>query len=179
MWEFNVIVTIGSEGRYRHLLHELAPLGDFRRTEFLGVIAGRVEDTQEFLEALRSRREASVIAFQDLGRVIPLERVTVFQVDDFLEVAREAIRPCIAGIAGQHFYVRLERRGHKGEILSPEAEQALDTFIKEELAQRGETAEVDFDHPDAVLAMETLGDRLGVGLLTKEMRDRYDFVRID
>lgn len=178
MWEFNVIVTIGSEGRYRHLLHELAPLGEFRRTEFLGVIAGRVEDTPAFLEALRSRREASVIAFQDLGRVIPLERVAVFQVDDFLEVARAAIRPCLDRLAGQRFYVRLERRGHKGEIVSPEAERALDAFVKEELASRGATAEVDFEHPDVVLAMETLGDRLGVGLLTQEMRDRYDFVRI-
>lgn len=179
MWEFNVIVTLASDGRYRHLLHELAPLGDFRRTEFLGVIAGRVEDTQAFLEALRSRREASVIAFQDLGRVIPLERVALFQVEEFLEVARTAIRLCIADIAGRRFYVRLERRGHKGEIVSPEAERALDAFIKEELAQQGATAEVDFDHPDVVLAMETLGDRLGVGLLTKEMQERYDFVRID
>jgi tRNA(Ser,Leu) C12 N-acetylase TAN1 len=71
-------------------------------------------------------------------------------------------------LAGRRFYVRLERRGHKGEILSPEAERTLDAFIKEELMQRGETAEIDFNHPDAIVALETLGDRLGVGLLTRE-----------
>lgn len=178
MWEFNVIVTTAREGRYRQLQHELAPLGEFRPTGFFGVIVGKVDDLPAFLETLRSRREASVIAFQDIGRVIPLERVAVFRLETFLEVAREAIRPFLEQLSGRRFYVRLERRGHKGEILSPEAERTLDEFVKEELAQRGETAEIDFDHPDAIVAVETLGDRMGVGLLSRELLERYDFVRI-
>jgi tRNA(Ser,Leu) C12 N-acetylase TAN1 len=178
MWAFNVIVTTGRQGRYRQLLEELAPLGEFRPTEFFGVIVGKVEDLPTFLETLRDRRKMSLIAFQDIGRVIPLEQVAVFRLETFLEVAREAIRPFLGQLAGRRFYVRLERRGHKGQIISPEAERALDAFIKEELAKGGETAAVDFDHPEMIVAVETLGDRLGVGLLTGELLERYELVRI-
>ena len=81
MWEFNVIVTSAREGRYQRLLRDLGSFGDFRRSEFLGVIVGRVEDLPGFLEALRERRAADPAALPDLGRVIPLEQAAVFRVE--------------------------------------------------------------------------------------------------
>jgi len=178
MWPFNVVVTKASEGRYRHLLAELSPLGEFRATGFLGVILGEVADRQAFLERLRADRTERLIAFQDLGRVVPVDRVFTFHPEEFLAKAREALRPYLPALAGKRFYVRLERRGLKGRIVSPEAERSLDAFIKEELGRHGEPAEVDFEHPDAVVVVETIGDRCGVGLLTREMLERYDFVRV-
>jgi tRNA(Ser,Leu) C12 N-acetylase TAN1 len=74
--------------------------------------------------------------------------------------------------------VRLERRGHKGEIVSPEAERALDRFILESLEKRGTSAEVDFAAPDRIVVVETIGDRAGAGLLARETMARYDFVRV-
>lgn len=178
MWDFNIVVTLASEGRFRHLMGELQPCGEFHRTEFLGVALGRVEDPQAFLETVREKREEQLIAFQDLGRVIPLDRIFTFHVEDFIERACEAIRPYLEILSDRHFYVRLERRGFKGRIISPEAERALDTFLKEELAREGKTSQIDFEHPDAVVAVETVGDRCGVGLLTRETMERYDFVRV-
>jgi tRNA(Ser,Leu) C12 N-acetylase TAN1 len=178
MWAFNLVVTTASAGRYHHLLRELAPLGEFRPTEFHGVILGRVDDPHAFLEAVRERRERQLIAFQDLGRAVPVDRTFTFHLEEFLDQAREAIRPWLDELAGQRFYVRLERRGLKGRIVSPEAERALDGFVLEELGKAGKTAEVGFEHPDAVVVIETIGDRAGVGLLTREMLERYDFVRV-
>jgi tRNA(Ser,Leu) C12 N-acetylase TAN1 len=180
MWEFNVVVTKASNGRFRHLLRELAPHGEFRKTEFLGVIIGRVEDPTTFLESIREKRQKQLIAFQDLGRVVPLERVFVFHLEEFPVKAKAALLPYVENLEGKRFYVRLERRGLKGQIVSPEVERELDAFIEQTLAVAGrKPAQVDFEHPDAVVVVETIGDRCGVGLLTREMMDRYDFVRVD
>jgi len=179
MWIFNVVVTMASNGRFRHLLQELAPHGEFRKTEFLGVIIGRVENPMTFLESIREKRQKQLIAFQDMGRVVPLERVFVFHLEEFLEKTRGAVLPFVDELAGKRYYVRLERRGLKGQIVSPEVERELDAFIEQTLATAGrEPARVDFEHPDAVVVVETIGDRCGVGLLTREMLDRYDFVRV-
>ncbi|HXV20040.1 MAG TPA: THUMP domain-containing protein [Desulfuromonadales bacterium] len=180
MRAFNVVVTQASNGRFRHLLQELSPHGEFRRTEFLGVIIGRVEDPRIFLESIREKRQKQWIAFQDLGRVVPLERVFVFHLEEFSVKAKAALLPYVEFLEGKRFYVRLERRGLKGQIVSPEVERELDAFIEQTLAAAGrKPAQVDFEHPDAVVVVETIGDRCGVGLLTREMMDRYDFVRVD
>jgi tRNA(Ser,Leu) C12 N-acetylase TAN1 len=179
MWAFNVVVTLASNGRFRHLLQELAPHGEFRKTEFLGVIIGRVEDPMKFLESIREKRQKQLIAFQDLGRVVPLDRVFVFHLEEFPVKAKAALLPCVEVLEGKRYYVRLERRGLKGQIISPEVERELDAFIEQTLATAGrKPAQVDFEHPDAVVAVETIGDRCGVGLLNREMMDRYDFVRV-
>jgi tRNA(Ser,Leu) C12 N-acetylase TAN1 len=95
--------------------------------------------------------------------------------------AKAALLPFVELLAGKRFYVRLERRGHKGQIVSPEVERELDAFIEQTLAAAGrKPAPVDFEHPDAVVVVvETIGDRCGVGLLTRETMDRYDCVRVD
>lgn len=179
MWIFNVVVTLASQGRFRHLLRELEPHGEFRRTEFLGVVIGRVENPAVFLETIREKRQQQLIAFQDLGRAVPLDRVFVFHLEEFTERAKTAVFPYVEELAGKRYYVRLERRGLKGQIVSPEVERELDAFIEQTLAAAGrEPARVDFEHPDAVVAVETIGDRCGVGLLTREMLERYDFVRV-
>lgn len=179
MWEFNLVVTLESGGRFRHLMEELKSYGEFHKTEFLGVILGRVEDPEAFLETVRQKREKQLIAFQDMGRVIPVDRVFSFHEEQFLDRLKEAVRPCIEALAGKRFYVRLERRGFKGRIISPEVERDVDGFIEEELAAGAlAAASVDFENPQAVVVVETVGDRCGVGLLTREQMDRYDFVRV-
>jgi tRNA(Ser,Leu) C12 N-acetylase TAN1 len=178
MWDFNLVVTMAPEGRYSHLLEELSLYGEFHRTEFLGVAIGKVADVDNFLEILRDRRDRQLFAFRDVGRVIPVDRVFTFHPEDFLDRVRDAIAPYLDLLAGQGFYVRLERRGLKGRIISPEAERAVDAYIEEELSRRGKSACIRFDEPDAIVAVETIGDRCGVGLLTRERMARFQFVRV-
>ncbi len=179
MWQFNVLVTMANDGSYGLLLGELAPYGEFHETGFHGVSLGRVDDVAHFCEAISQKRGQQCIAFRDVSRVVPLERVFTFEVDDFLAKLCMALRPWIARLAESRFHVRLERRGLKGQIISPDIEQALDAYILDELIDLGHSATIDFDDPDAVVAIETIGDRCGVGLITRTLNDRYDFVRVD
>ncbi|WP_305041373.1 THUMP domain-containing protein [Geoalkalibacter sp.] len=178
MWTFNVVATMAHAGRYRHMLEDLAPFGEFRRTEFLGVALGQVAEPLAMLETIRREREKKFYAFQDLGRIIPLEQVFSFQVEEFFIQVREHLAPFVARLAHQSFYVRLERRGHKGEILSPEIERDLDDFLLAQLKANGTPGRIDFDNPDLILAVETVGDRCGIGLLNRELRERYEVVRV-
>jgi len=180
MWTFNVIITLASHGRFRQLLHELAAFGEFHKTEFLGVIIGRVENPAMFLESIREKRQKQLIAFQDLGRAVPLDRTFHFLLKEFSAKTKNALLPYLDYLSGKTYYVRLERRGFKGQIVSPEAEHEFDAFIEEALVMAGKKpAKIDFARPDAVVAVETVGDRCGVGMLTRELMDRYDFVRVD
>lgn len=178
MWTFNLVVTTASGGRYRHLLHELSEYGEFRKTEFHGVILGEVENVPAFLEMVRERRERQLIALADMGRAVPIDRVFTFHLEEFPAKVREALLPYIDDLSQKRFYVRLERRGLKGQIVSPDMEREFDGFILQNLAMKGKEAMIDFEHPDSVVVVETIGDRCGVGLLTREMMDRYDFIRV-
>ena len=178
MKEYNLVVTLADQGRFRTLMDELSAYGEFRKTEFLGVILGKVDNPGAFLSSVSEKRSRQPFAFHDLGRIVPFDRFFIFRLEDFLEKVKEAIRPYIPLLADKRFYVRLERRGLKGRIVSPEVERALDTFVETELSQMGRSAQIDFEHPDAVVVVETVGDRCGVGFLTREMMDRYDFVRV-
>lgn len=179
MWQFNVLVTMARDGRYGHLLRELSNYGEFHKTGFHGVALGQVDSVEEFFETIRHMRGEQCIAFQDLARVVPLQQVFTFEIDDFLAKLCMALRPWIARLAECRFHVRLERRGLKGQIISPDIEQALDAYILDELIDLGHSATIDFDDPDAVVAIETIGDRCGVGLITRALNQRYDFVRVD
>jgi len=179
MWEFNVLVTMAQDGRYRQMLEELAPHGEFHKTDFHGVVIGRVPDMRQFLETVRQRRLERILAFQDVSRIVPLDTVFSFDLDSFLEKACKSIRPYLSRMSEHRFHVRLERRGLKGQIVSPDIEQALDNFILDELADLGHSGKVDFDAPDAVLAIETVGTRCGIGFITRELSDRYPFVHVD
>lgn len=178
MWSFNIVATMAGSGRYRHMLEDLAPFGEFRRTEFHGVALGQVADPVAMLETIRRERERKFYAFQDLGRIVPVECRLVFSVEDFAEKLLEVLPRFIERLEGKRFYVRVERRGHKGEIISPLIEQQMGEFLLGLLEAKGTPAMIDFDSPEAIVVVETLGDRCGVGLITREMMARYPVVRV-
>jgi pyruvate/2-oxoglutarate/acetoin dehydrogenase E1 component len=47
------------------------------------------------------------------------------------------------------------------------------------LEARGETPLVAFDDADVVVVVELVGDVGGIALVTRELRQRYPFVRVD
>jgi len=178
MKQFNLVATLADGGRFPALLRELAAFGEFHKTEFFGVVLGQVAEPLEVFEAIRAARNASPRAFADLGRLIPVAEVLHFTVDSLAEEAIRAIRPHLARLAGHSFYVRLERRGFKGKIVSPEAERLLDAFILEATGASGQPGRVDFADPDLIVAIETFGERAGIGWLSRELRGRFPFVRV-
>jgi tRNA(Ser,Leu) C12 N-acetylase TAN1 len=75
--------------------------------------------------------------------------------------------------------VRVERRGHKGIIDTQACEQTLGAFLWAALEARGARPVVEFDDPDVVVVVELVGDTGGLALVTRELRTRFPFVKID
>jgi len=74
--------------------------------------------------------------------------------------------------------VRIERRGHAGGIHSQSLEQELDRILMNRLQDQGAVPCIDFKDPDAIVAVELIGDECGVGLITRTMRARFPFVKV-
>jgi hypothetical protein len=55
----------------------------------------------------------------------------------------------------------------------------LDKVLLEALAQAGTPGQITFDDPDAIVAVETVGNRAGLALWTREDLQRYPFLNLD
>jgi tRNA(Ser,Leu) C12 N-acetylase TAN1 len=159
------------------LLQELADLGEFAPSGFTAVVVGKVRHLEEFLETLKSRWEAQPFLYpQIFGSVVPVRVMFSFTPENLLARLKEEVRALGPELQGKAFYVRIKRRGHKGEISSQEFEQALDRYLQEEVCAQGEVCHVDFDQADVIVMIETIHNQCGVGLITREMKARYSFI---
>jgi tRNA(Ser,Leu) C12 N-acetylase TAN1 len=177
MKDWNIIATT-PPGQERELLPALNRLGEFARSEFNGVLIGRVDDVTRFLEDIRHAGEEHAEWRQYLLRVLPVERTFSFTPQTFAERVREAVTPFVQRMAGGTFHVRLERRGHKGTILSLEVERSLVDYVMDLATQQGKRLHVSFQDSDYIVVAETVGNRCGVALVSRELRTRYPFVKI-
>lgn len=174
---WNVLATAKDRDQ-RHLARRLKRYGDFRWTSFRGVLIGRVEDHEAFFEQLRRSEEDRPGFLDPLAKLVPIDRVIAFTVETFAERLKEAVLLYAERIGSGSFYVRIERRGHAGEIHSQRLEQELDQALLDQLRACGETPSVDFKDPDLIVAAETVGDVCGVGAITRDQRARFPFVRM-
>ncbi|MFP4169980.1 MAG: THUMP domain-containing protein [Methanomassiliicoccales archaeon] len=160
--------------REEELLDELRPYGDFRVTEFRGVVRGEVDDLPTFLEELEHG------ALFALSRVVPVESSFTFTPDSVLQEFREGVRPLLDRIRKEEtFGVRVERRGLKGEIDSQWLAQEMGAFIIDMLMERdGQEPTVDLEDPDELVVFETLGRWCGVGVVSKELRSGSTYIQI-
>ncbi|MGW8273054.1 MAG: THUMP domain-containing protein, partial [Thermodesulfovibrionales bacterium] len=99
--------------------------------------------------------------------------------DEFETQAADAVRGFAPAISGKSFHVRIHRRGFKGRFSSPEVERRLDAALLEVLEREGSTATIRFDDADAIIAIETVSNRAGVSLWSRDSMERYPFIRID
>jgi len=174
---WNVVVT-AKDREQRHLARLVKSLGDFRWTPFLGLLVGRVEDHEAFCEQLRRREEQRPGFLHPLARVIPIDRTFTFQVEHLPAQLERAVLAYADRIDSGSFYVRIERRGHAGDIHSQPLEQELGRALIAHLREQGATPHIDFKNPDAIVAVELIGDECGVGLITRTTRERFPFVRV-
>lgn len=177
MKDWNVVAT-SQMGQEQRLLRELADLGDFQGSGFREVLIGRVPDPDAFVETLKGRWDSQPFLPDILSTVVPVRQVFPFTLENLMERLHEAVLPFLPHLDGKAFYVRVKRRGHKGEIKSQEVEQALDRHILDALANRGAAARVDFQNPDAILAVELLHNQCGLALITRDMKEHYPFIKV-
>ena len=174
---WNVVVT-AKDREQRHLARLVKRLGDFRWTPFLGLLVGRVEDHETFCEQLRRREEQRPGFLRSLARVIPIDRTFTFQVEHLPAQLEQTALAYADRIDSGSFYVYIERRGHAGDIHSQPLEQELGRMLITHLREQGATPFIDFKDPDAIIAVELIGDECGVGLITRTMREHFPFVKV-
>jgi tRNA(Ser,Leu) C12 N-acetylase TAN1 len=174
---WNVLAT-AKDHEQSHLAKRLKRLGDFRWSPYLGVLIGRVEDHQAFFDQLRRNEEVEPGYLLPLARVVPLEKTLTIDAPSLLPALKAEMQGYADLIGNGSFYVRVERRGHKGEIHSQHIEQELDHTLIELLTCRGYRPRVDFQNPDVTIAIEIVGDECGIGVITKSLRERYPFVKV-
>jgi tRNA(Ser,Leu) C12 N-acetylase TAN1 len=111
---------------------------------------------------------------------VPVRSTFTFQSPEEFEArARDAALAFLPELAGKEFHVRLYRHGFKGRLSSHEEERLLGTVLREALEKAGTPGHVTFEDADVILAVETLGNRAGLSLWTREDLRRYPFLRLD
>jgi len=174
---FDVLAT-SLEGRRDALLVALRRLGRFRPGGYRNVVVGSVDDRAAFLDRVAEGLARDPLLPTALARLLPIDLTLRFTLDSALDDLATAAEPLIDGLAGDAFFVRVERRGLKGRLHTPTLERDLADRVWRMLEARGRTPRVDFGDPDGVLVVETLGDQAGLVLLPRALRERYRFVRI-
>jgi len=168
-----VVLTSHHHGE-RKLLEQLRELGDFYQTGFRDVVRGRVENLEAFLQELEKRNIFT------LSKVVPIEKSFIFSPKRVVEKFCEAMKPLLEKIRkGESFSVIVERRGLKGAFSSQEVAQEVGTFISKVLEERdGEKPKVNLMDPDKTAIFETLGRWCGVGIISREMREKYFYLKL-
>lgn len=177
MREWNILAT-SLEGRRDALLVALRRLGAFWRAGYQNVLVGRVDDQQAFLQDVRARLPTDMLLETSVTKIIPVERIALFEPARLVETLIEMLAPRADAIAGKSFHVRLERRGLKGVVHTPTVEREVGAALMSKATAHGREPTVSFDDPDVVVAVETTGTTVGVGLITRELRTAFPFVRI-
>jgi tRNA(Ser,Leu) C12 N-acetylase TAN1 len=108
---------------------------------------------------------------------IPVERTFSFAPELFTAQIAEAVTPFVQHMRRGTFHVRIERRGLAGKIPTQEIERAVADHLVSLARAHAIQLETDFEAPDFVVAVETIGDQCGVAPITREISGRFPFVQ--
>lgn len=179
MRDWNVVVSVYQEGFLRVLkaLRQLAPA---ERSGYYNVLVMQADDPIALLAAIEQKTEESTALYDAISRVAPATLCFEFHSrDEFIENAKQVIGEWSASLGRRSFHVRLHRRGTKHEPGTQDAERLFDEAVLDATATAGMPAEVSFTDPDAVIAIDTINDRAGLALWTREDLARHRLLRPD
>jgi tRNA(Ser,Leu) C12 N-acetylase TAN1 len=177
--DWNVVVSIYQEG-FRRARRALEALGRVERSPYYNVLAMRVDDPAALLEAVERRTEESPALYDAIARVAPAQRSFEFQsAEDFEGKARSIALEWLPRLAGRSFHARFHRRGPRLALRSPDVERRLDDALLDALQEAGTPGKVSFSDPDAVIVVDTIDDRAGISLWTRDDLARHRLLRPD
>ncbi|MEK4032344.1 THUMP domain-containing protein [Methylocystis sp. IM3] len=179
MKDWNVIITIYQDG-YKRALRALREFGAATGSPYHNVLVMRVADPLALLESLE-RRTTEIPALDDaISRVAPAMANFDFEsADEFRRKAKEMTLEWAPRLAGRSFHLRFHRRGADCDLPTPEVERFLDDALLEGLRQAGTPGAICFSDPDAVIAIDTVDNRAGLGLWSLEDLARHHLLRPD
>ena len=178
--DWNVIVTVREHG-FKKARDFLYGFGQVNKTEYFNVMVLRVEDVAQFLEEIKTAISINSVVLEYIAKVMPLTHTFRYQsAEEFEAKAQAIVADWVVGLSGKRFHVRMHRRGFKGRLSSQSEESILDTFILNKLEQLEKSpAKIDFDDPDYIIAVETLGQLAGLSLWSRDQLQRYPFLKMD
>jgi tRNA(Ser,Leu) C12 N-acetylase TAN1 len=179
MLDWNVVITVRNDNftRARQVLERF---GAVKRTDFYNVLVMKVDDASAFPAQLADHVARKPDILQTIGRVMPASELFEFQnAETFETKAREAALRWAPRLAGRSFHVRMHRRGFKEALPSQQEERMLDHVLLDALERAGRPGRIEFEDPDLILEVETVGQRAGMSLWTREQLERYPFLNLD
>ncbi len=177
--DWNVIITV-FQGGYRRALRALRELGPVERSPYHNVLVMKVDDPAGLLSAVETRTRESPALYDAISRVAPAHRTFDFQTcDDLLTRVKLVIDEWSPRLAGCRCYVRLHLRGMRHDLPVHEMERRLDLEIVEKTGRIDRPASIVFTDPDAIIAVDTIDNRAGLALWTRDELRRYTVLRPD
>jgi len=171
--DWNVVV-IGERDTEKDLLEVLEEDGEFERSGFRDVVVGYVEDIVEFLEDAEQRK------YPYLNRVIPIDDTFLVSPEYLTDMLKKRVERYIDEIEpGETFGFRVERRGMKEDISSQKVEREVGGYFYD-LVEKvyGRAPKVNIKKPDKLIAIEIIGNRCGIGFITREMLEKYSVIKV-
>jgi len=179
MKDWNAIVTIYQDG-FKPALRELKALGRIEPTLYHNVLVMKVDDPTALLEAIEKRTEESPALYDAISRVAPAMRGFDFQPEEgFEKEGKSIILEWSPRLAGQSFHVRLHRRGGKHAVRTPDLERRFGDALLSATAASGTPGSISFTDPAFVIVVDTIDNRAGLALWTREDLARHRLLRPD
>jgi len=179
MKDWNVIITVFQDG-FKRAVRALGAFGTVDRSPYHNVLVMAVDNPAALLEAIEREAVGRPFLYDAISRVAPVARCFEFQsADEFVERAKSILMEWVPRLAERSFHVRLHRRGFRHDLRTPDAERLLDDAVLEALRQAGAPGSISFSDPDVVIAIDTIDDRAGVALWSREELAHHRLVRPD
>jgi tRNA(Ser,Leu) C12 N-acetylase TAN1 len=177
--DWNVVVSVYQDG-FRRGFHALKALGAVERSSYHNVLLMKVDDPLALLDAIEAKTDEVPALYDAIARVAPaMQSFTFHSADEFRERATSALRAWLPDLVGRSFHARLHRRGERHELSTPDIEKALDEAVLSATGEAGAPARISFTDPDVVITVDTVDDRAGVGLWTRDELARHRLLRPD
>lgn len=179
MRDWNVVITV-HDGKFIRACQLLDRFGKIKRTGFYNVLVMKVEDVAAFQEQFADLAAIVPDILKVIARIMPIAKAFEFQSPEAFESeAREVALQWAPQLAGKSFHVRMHRRGFKEALPSQQEERMLDHALLDTLEHARAPGRIDFEDPDFILDVETVGQRAGMSLWTREDLHRYPFLKLD
>ena len=178
MLDWNVMVKV-HEHSFSQAYLLLEELGKVYQSEFENVLLLKVDSVASFLANFNEKllKEPSLV--NNFSRIVPVTVIFSFQsVTEFETKAKEVVTNWLSKLAGKSFYVDMHRLGFKGQISSDDEEDFLDRTILEELENIGSPGQIDFEDPDALIAVETVSHQGGISCWTRQDLQHYPWLKL-
>lgn len=179
MKDWNVVVTVFQEG-FRRALRALEKLGPAEHSPYHNVVMMKADDSTVLLEAIEKITDENPALYDAISRVAPATRNFDFQSEgEFVDKAKSIICDWLPRLAGRSFHVRWHRRGAKHHLHTHDAERLFDDAIVDATTKAGAPGKISFTDPDVVIAIDTIDNRAGLALWTREELARFHVLRPD